>query len=248
MYYEDEKKTIIIDIVCFIFTFLSILSIVELVQEYLAGNYDLIVLLLICLLLLLFIITFAYIGLANIINTNYNRKIANIIKTNGKKVKGEIISIEKINDYDNKISTFKRASFFRTKILYYNKKNIPYYHYAKVKYTYNEKEYIINTPYLIFYPKELENNRVDVYVYNDECYVDNFNLKKEKIVKEKSKNHKTTMEILIAFMIVLITIGMIVYLNIINEIGDNLVSPLIITVMLIYVVIGGIIYIKKMSE
>jgi len=102
-----------------------------------------------------------------------------MLKSNGTKVKGTITKIETTRKCNYKNSIFKKASYFRRKEHHLGgDRDIPYYDYAKVKYNYNNKEYEIDTPYLEFNKEDLIGNEVDVYIYEDKCYVDNYNIKR----------------------------------------------------------------------
>lgn len=247
IYYEDEKLSLIVDIICFIFSFLSIFIISELINEYFNNNFDFLILLITSFLCLFGGIVFGYMGLKNIISVNYNRKLANNIKKKGNKVKGNICSIETEMNYDYKKSIFKRASFFRRKdISLGDGRDMSYYHYAIVHYTYNKKEYTINTPYLDFYPDDLKDKNVDVYIYNNMCYVDNFNIKKEEIIENNEKLKKRNLLIVTMFLVLFLILSIIVYLGISNVITNDLMDLLIIVVMIMCFIIAIIMWMRSM--
>jgi len=120
------------------------------------------------------LISFGYPVFVNVINAKRNQKIAKEIIEKGIKVPGKIIRIRTLTDNNFKNSIFKRAAFFKNSN----------YNFLIVKYEYNWKKYIIKTPSLNFDPENIKNKDVDVYIYNDKCYVDNI---KRNVKKMKSK-------------------------------------------------------------
>ncbi len=220
IYYEDEKITVKEDIICFILSILCLYGMLAIYAEFLSGNFGIGIFLLVELIFLLFAGAFGYVGLANIINAKYNRGLARKIINNGIKVQGKIICIETVYKRNNKDSLFRKALFARRKVVEVgNDKTRPYYDYAKVEYEYNGTTYDINTPYIFFYPNDLINNNVDVYIYDDMCYVDNFKIDNEKIASSNNKQKKFYLSIIISFLVVVFLIVLSFYLSSINVIN-----------------------------
>ena len=220
MYYKDEKTTIVADIICLIFLIIPLYLVFIAIKEYIEGKYDFIVLLSLGILLLSIAFSSGYCGISNYINSKRNRKLAKEIKEKGKKVKGKVKEILTTEKTDYKHSIFKRASYFEGS----------YYKYAKVKYNYNNKEYTIETPYLNFYLDDLKNKDVDVYIYEDMCYVDNYDITK----KETEVTPKTAL----LFFGILLIYGIIIYLSINGDLDYHVSFPIIIAVMVLFILIN----------
>ena len=246
--YEDEKILIINDIICFIFVLLALYSLFGAYQQYLNGDFGIGILLLISFLIILISCSFAYVGLANIINSRYNRKLAKTIINNGIKVTGKIISIETTKSANYKNSMFKKASFFRRKIIRLDDdlRTIEHYDYAKVEYKYKDKTYNIDTPYLEFCPKYLKEKTVDVYIYNNLCYVDNFKIDTKKNEKARSKYKNKNVLVIVSFFIMFLILGMMIYLCIVDALDFKYIPIAFIILMLIYVFIFIKYYLKKL--
>ena len=128
MNYEDEKTTLGLDIAAFIIALLYLIGLVILYNDYLDGTFGIGIMILCSILFLIGMITFVYVGIANIINSKYNQKLAKKIKDNGVKVKGIVKSIETCEKPNYKNSLFKRATYFRRKTLHLGERTIDKYH------------------------------------------------------------------------------------------------------------------------
>lgn len=249
MNYEDEKTTIGVDICVFIISLICLLCLFIAFKDYVNGHFEIAILVIIGVLLLSIFSVFTYVGIANIINSSRNRKLAKQIMDNGVKVKGKVVSIEKTEKINYKNSLFKRALFFRRKVLRYGKdKRISLYHYAKVEYTYNEKTYNVDTPYIDFYPDDLKDKEVDVYIYNDLCYVDNYKIDRDKLLNERRKWKIMVSTIIIAFVIMSMILGLIIYLSVTGVINHKYMPIVFTLVMFAYAIAALCFYLKYISN
>ncbi len=104
---------------------------------------------------------FAYIKKRKFINKR------NTIIENGIKLPGTIIDTITVYDIDRSMN---------------ERDNSQRYYYFVVEYNYKGQTKKFNTPYISFSPSNLLSKDVDVYIYNDEIYVDNLKFKNTKRV------------------------------------------------------------------
>ena len=93
MYYKDQKITLVSDIGAFIVSFASLFAGFCCFYEFIDGHFGIGILALIMVLCLSISGVFFYVGLANILNARYNRRIAKKIIDNGVKAQGTITGI-----------------------------------------------------------------------------------------------------------------------------------------------------------
>ncbi len=194
---------------------------------------------------MLFVVLFM--SLSNIINALRNRKVVKEIIDKGIKIPGEIIATPTSysNDYNNSI--FKRATYIR-KFPPLGSKKISLYYFAIIKYKYKGIEYKTKTPSLNFYPEYLVNNSVDVFIYNDKVYVDNYKRNDNKINRVYNEHRKIILKIIISFLIMLILSSITFYLHKINIISMNELFISFIILMILTFIIAIMLYLKYISK
>ena len=243
--YEDEEFCLGGDILFGILMIVSIYVLFGTFSQYYNGDFGLSILVMMALVFGIFIIISGSIVFINIINVLYNRKVAKTFKANGTKVKGIVVSITKSNENKFRKTIFRRATYIRKfPVARENLKSKELYYYANVKYTYKNKEYTIKTPSLTFLDTYLEKKDVDVYVYNNKAYVDNFKIDSIEKVKDEIRYLKTIIYIIGLFIASILLTTIVLYLNYLNIIGRNITFILFILFMIIYFVLISIRYYK----
>lgn len=196
-YYEDEEINLKVDMVLLIFIILFIYTIMMCTKQYIKDDFGLGILL-ICIFLCGSIEIFCiYAFLANIINGLKNRKKVKEIKEKGIKITGIVKNIQTSYNDNRKNYFFKRACFFR-RMGSSNDSSRETYYFAEVEYNFNEKTNLITSPSLNFYTDEIIGTEVDVYIYKDKYYIDNY--KMEKTLKEiQEKDFLSTIVMILVF-------------------------------------------------
>ena len=246
MYYEDTKIDKNGNIGCFILAGFSLLGLVSFGIKYILGKSNTTELFLVIAILAPAALLWLAIPYINIKNSKRNREIARIIKENGFKVKGFISKFKITHKYE-----FKKATFFRHKkinLLGGTKSRYEYYDYAVVEYEYKGETKIVNTPYLDFYEKDLISKDVDVFIYEDKVYIDNFQINTEKIERKRKNLRNNHTKVMILFMLIFILIGLSIFLHIIGLIPKKYIAFIIIGLMFLYIVLFIGIEIKHFVE
>ncbi len=251
MDYEDTKLDKKGNFFSLLFAGITLYALVSIIVQYILGESESVELFWVIVILVPFLALFIGIPYVNIKNSKRNRNIARTIKENGTKVKGTIKKIETTHKDDYKNSLFKRASFFRRK-----KESLPggtdsyreYYDYAVVEYTYKNETKTINTPYLDFWEKDLISNDVDVFIYEDKVYVDNFKIKREDIKKRYRNWRNMQIKVLISFIIMIILVAVSIYLTITSIIPKRYITYIIGGLVFIYFVSASIIYLTYLDD
>ena len=251
MGYEDTKIEKTGNICCLIFAGVLLYALVAFTIQLLNGKTELTEFIIAMLFMIPFLIILICIPFINIKNAKRNRELALTIKENGKRVRGKIKKIETTNKTDYKNSLFKRASFFRRKKSVLGggvDSETEYYDFAVVEYEYNDEVKIVNTPYIDFYKKDLTSKDVDVYIYEDKVYVDNFKLNTERMNRVHKNWTMNKIHIFILFILVFLSIAGIVFGNIMGIIPTNILPTIIIGLMIIYLVVASIVYLSYLSD
>ena len=124
------------------------------------------------------------------------------ILQNGIHVVGKIISKERVY--------YSKTSSGRMKI----------YYYVRVKFN-NNKEIIIDSPWLNFHPDYITSDLVDVYIYNNEYYITNYRLDTESMLKNKLEyKNDTIKKVLLISLIMPVLFLVLIYFYI-----KKLISP-----------------------
>jgi cell division protein FtsW (lipid II flippase) len=180
-YYEDEKIHGWSNFLLSILIVLFIISMYGCFKEKVPIEISI----MLVIFLSIFILVFLYFIITNIMNAKWNRKKVELFINKGTKVPGVIIKEEHSNKLKYKNTIFKKAEYYG-KGIFINP--ISYrYSFFEVEYEYNGKKQTTITPPIDFYPEYLIDKNVDVYVYNDECYVGNYNIDYEKIKKDEEE-------------------------------------------------------------
>ena len=240
--YEDEIVNTKVNIIIGIIGFVALFGLYIIVNEFIHGEYGLAIFLLLGGLILIFSTACFTSIYTNIRNANINNKITKEIIENGVKVPGKIIRIKTENFRDDKNTYFKRAAYHRPFHLGGGK--IVYYHYAIVQYTFKGKKHTIKSPSLWLYHEYLLSKDVDVYLYEDKYYIDNYKLNNSKIKSYKKSRMKMRIAIILLFFISAFASGVAIYLGILGTISDKLSIILCIIFMLLYMIIASIVYFK----
>lgn len=251
MDYEDTKIDKKGNCYCYIFVGLLLYFIVSISIKYIIGETNISELFWTIVLVTPFLAVGIIIPYINIKNSKKNREIVEIIKEKGTKVKGTIKKIKKEYNYDYNNSLFKKASFFRRKKSFFPGgvgSYDEYYESAIVEYEYKGETKIINTPYLSFHKEDLTSKDVDVFIYDDKVYVDNYKIKREEI-KRKYKNRKNMkIKVVISFIILFILISLFIFLTIVGLIPIKYIPFIIGGLIFVYYISASIIYLKYLDE
>ena len=246
-YYEDEEINIGSDIIFGIFMLASIYLILGIVGQYQNGDFGLSIFLIILAFFVCFLLLSSFIVLGNIINVFRNRKIVKKIKENGIKTTGKITRIIESDHNNYGRSILKKATYIRKNYMCKdNLGQVNKYSFASVKYELNGKSYTTTTPSLTFDKNYLDLKDVDVYVYNNQVYVDNYKIDVIKKVTNELNYLKTIILIIGLFFINIIICSFAIFLNYKNIINQNRVFLIFIILMIIYFIIISIIYYKNL--
>ena len=185
--YRDEIINTRGNIILAIFAVFDLFVIIILFKQFFDGEYDIGILLLSLILFLPFFLVPVYAIFINIVNGKKNQEKVQEIINNGVKVNGTIIDIIKKYVYEDVETYFKNAGL-RGK--YREPRNSfglgdKYYEIAVVEYEYLQEKHIVESPALNINTYYLDSKDVDVYIYNNECYIDNYKLNIKKINKDK---------------------------------------------------------------
>lgn len=251
MDYEDTKLDKKGNSFCLLFAGILLYVLITFIVKYIFGESESVELLWVIVFLVPFLAIFVGIPYVNIRNSKRNRNIAKTIKENGIKIKGTIKKIETTNKDDYKKTLFKRASFFRRKKL-----SLPggtggyreYYDYAVVEFIYKNETKIVNTPYLDFGEKDLISKDVDVFIYEDKVYVDNFKIKREEIKTRKRNWYNMQIKVLISFIIMIILVAISIYLTITGYIPKRYITYIIGGLIFIYFISASLIYLTYLDD
>lgn len=246
--YEDEVINVKANIIIGIFDFLAIFSLYIAIVQYLNNDFGLEILIVSGCLSLIFIITCSMLIFLNIYCVTWNNKITKEIVENGEKIKGQIIRIKREYNFDKNATYFKRAAYFRkfssnVKESSNGIKKAIYY-YAIVKYNYKDKKYIIKSPSLNFFPGYVENKEVDIFLYEDKYYIDNYKINFLKMENDKKEYNKMRITIIGMFFSMCLLGAITIYLSIIKNLKMEIAIRLCILYMFIYAIISLIIYFK----
>ena len=246
MYYEDEKTLIKADIILFIFSFIFIYSMYRCYCEFSNDDYGIEVFILCEVAFLLAAFITSFISVRNILNSNYNRRIAKNIKAKGTMVPGTIKKIETVYRRKHKNSIFKPSSFSRGKVINNGSEDryIQYYEYAIIEYIYNGNVCTCSTPYIEFDTRYLRDNSVDVYIWDNKCYVDNYKLDVETINANVKNLKKRDAIIILLFFVAFILFALDIYLNFLNIIDEKTMVLLFKICAISYITIAIYISIK----
>lgn len=188
----------------------------------------------------IFVFTFLYLILSNIINARKNRETVALFMNKGKKVSGRIIEEESKRDIDYKDTIFKRAEYYGR-----NSRISKLYRYTvlKVEYEYNGKKHVTTTPPINFSTDYLNDKKVDVFIYQDNCYVGNYKVdynKKKKEEKEKYDYKIKSIIFVVVYMLLFTFVALLAFNNIIE--GD-LLKYILFTLIVSFFIIATILFI-----
>lgn len=134
---------------------------------------------------------FVYYTCKSIYTAKANREKSKEIIENGIKVPGIIREVKE--DYEQYTDT---NGHLRSR----------YYYYLIVEYTNNWNKCTVESPRINFHPDYLRSKEVDVYLYEDSFYIDNFILDTEKMEIDKKKNIIENIIAMILFVLISIAI------------------------------------------
>ena len=251
MDYEDTKIEKKGNICCLIFGGIMLYCIIAFIIKYILGESNFKELFWSLLFIVPFFAIFISLPWINIRNSKRNRKVARNIREKGKKVTGIIKKIESTYKSDYKNSLFKRATFFRRKSIFLSGGvggRREYYDYAVVEYEYGGENKIIKTPYVDFYKDDLTSKDVDVYIFDNQVYVDNFHIKREEIKRNYREWNNMQIKVSISFLIMFALVVVTVFLSINKIIPKGYISFIIGGMVLAYFILASIIYIKYIDD
>lgn len=249
--YEDEVLNIKANIALGIFDIFSINALYNTFIQYIHNDFGIEILIIVGSLCLAFIIICSMLIYRNIYCVNLNNKITKEIIENGEKVTGKIVRIKEEYQFDKNSTYFKKANYFRRfKTIRYgaNNERADYYYYAIVQYNYNGKKHIVKSPSLNFSPNYLKSKDIDIWVYKDKYYIDNYKINISKLKKDENNCRKIRIIIITMFFSMCLLSGFTIYLNIINILKTEVAIKLFIIYMLLYAVISIGIFFKYLTE
>ena len=107
---------------------------------------------------------------------------------------------------------------------------------------------IIKTPYVDFYKDDLTSKDVDVYIFDDQVYVDNFHIKREDIKRKYRERNNMQIKVGISFLIMFALVVVTIFLSINKIIPKGYISFIIGGMVLAYFILASIIYIKYIDD
>lgn len=166
---------------------------------------------------------FIYKNHKDIHNAKLNRKKAKEIIENGIKVQGKII--------DTRMERVDVASATE-------KPRYCYYYHLIVEYTNNMEIYTIESPRVNFHPDYLISKDVDVYLYENGFYIDNFKLDLNEMEKNKNKTIKMNLIVILLFILLVIINAIFIFLGINKVISSELAMNLCMISLVISAIVG----------
>lgn len=145
-------------------------------------------------------ISFIYFCYGNIRNAKIKREEAKKIIENGIKVQGRITDIRTKKVYERKLT--RETTTLR------------YHYHLIVEYLNDGKTYTIESPSVNFHPDYLTSKSVDVYLYENSFYVDNFQLDFSTMEINRKKRIRKKIIAILLFILLLIVNGVIIFLSI----------------------------------
>ena len=246
-YYRDEEINKGRNVLLSIFSALIICVIVIIFGQYFGGGLPFSVFLL--LIIWLSIFAFIMLGMVflNIHNAKKNRETVELFVSRGKRVPGKIIKEKTLSSIKYKNTIFKRANFF-SRGNSSDRMNIYEYTVLNVEYEQDGKKHVITTPPISFATGYLTNNKVDVYIYEDKCYVGNYNIDYVKEEKETNENNSFTKRMIISFIVFITIFIMLIVLSANKIIDGNTTKILIFVAMGSYGVVALYFSSKQMKS
>lgn len=148
-------------------------------------------------------ISFIYFCYRNIHRAKIKREEAKKIIENGIKVQGKIIDVrtEKVYERNRTVDGGETTT-------------LRYHYHLIVEYSNDGNIYTIESPSVNFHPDYLISKSVDVYLYENSFYIDNFQLDFETMEINRKKRIRKNIIALLLFILLLIVNGVIIFLSI----------------------------------
>ena len=220
--YVNETIHIKKDIVEFMFIIISLVVIAQTLEQYHNKDFSTGIFILVIIVILILLSFLCYDFIKDIVTAIKTTKTADKIIEEGQKVPGKIIDIieEKEVYHDDEGTRVIRS------------------YYVKVEYELNDKKITIKSPKLEFHPNYLLDNNVDVYLYQEKYYIDNYKIDEAKIKETITSERKKNVKIILAFFIFVIISALLFFLSIIKNLNMHLTFVLFAILGFIYLILA----------
>ncbi len=222
--YNDLIETKKVNIICTIFIIFCFICIVASSFQYINGEIPFgafVLSFLITVPIIIVLFRFIY---RNIVYTRKNQETTKLFINYGTRVPGIIKNIDYCRNYKYKDSIFKRSHFFSEGI---DK-------IAIVEFKYNGEKHTIKSPPINFSESMLRDKKVNVYIYQDKYYIDDYNLEQESTFNNKEEEKNIEKRYIISFFTFFILFVIIGVLNNNKIIDDKMTKIALISLVISY--------------